>query len=69
MLSSTLNDLQTQKSSKEKNVIVFFIEKGFLKRINSETLFRSIVMVPLQISSRSYAHLSRYLGPRECSVL
>lgn len=31
MLSSTLNDLQTQKSSKEKNVIVFFIEKGFLK--------------------------------------
>ena len=48
MLSSTLNDLQTQKSSKEKNVIVFFfIEKGFLKRINSETLFRSIVMVPL----------------------
>lgn len=67
MLSSTLNDLQTQKSSKEKNVIVFFfIEKGFLKRINSDTLFRSIVMVRLQISSCSYAHLSRYLGPREC---
>lgn len=57
MLSSTLNDLQTQKSSKEKNVIVFFIEKGFLK----ESILKHFLEALLWCPSR-YRHVLRRIS-------